>query len=223
MKTFYREDSGQLGGLGIIVTGVIAIIVGAAMLYVGLFVTASIGSAVGSTLTPDEASGVLTLTGNASCGDYINVTNIDGVLVPFRINMSAGCAQIPSNADVALINITQGNNQSHIASLNISGSFNANSTIASTMTATNSSNSTVTLTYNTVGTTGNRVLTSETMANGAWGDVRFTGGVEGASGYASMKSNVNTAFSVLGLVLLIGGFGLVISQLRQFGGTQSAR
>lgn len=199
------------GSLGVvIVAGIMLLITGAIMLYLGFFITTAVEQPLRSILNPTAASGTFTVTGNGSCGEYVNMT-AGGILVPMRFNISTGCAEIPFG--VYNVTVGLGGNGSTAVAANISGAINANATLSAVLSATNTSNGVVTVTYLTTGTTGNSVATADTMANGSWASATLTGGVVGESSYATTKTNVNTTFTLLGILLLVTGAGLLISAL----------
>lgn len=197
---------------GLLVAGILAVIVGAAMLYIGLFINATLSGQFDSTLSPASATGSLTFSGNTSCGEYVNITTGASVLVPLYFNLSSGCSAAPGG--VATVSLAAGGNTSTFSASNLSAAINGNATLSAILTASNSSAGVVLLTYDTTGTAGNAVATTETAANAAWGATTLTGGQAGNSAWAGTKNNVNTAFVILGLALLVGGFGVVIYTLR---------
>jgi hypothetical protein len=206
--------SDDKGFLPIIIMAITAIIVGAAFIYIGFFTTISLSGAMDPTLTPAAASGTLTLSGNASCGERINVTTASGQLINMVFNVTNGCAQVPQgNLNVSVIN---GGNGSTNAAAAITSTLNKNASFILSMTATNATGQTV-ITYLTTGITGNNVITTETMANGSFTGATLSGGVDGSTAWASNKSNTNTAFSLSGiLIMLLGVAGLITCLLNGF-------
>lgn len=145
------------------------------------------------------ASGSLTLTGNTSCGERVNVTSTSGILVPMIVNITEGCPQVPYGS--LNISIGLGGNGTAFSATNISGTINANSTLSAEMAATNSSSGVVTLTYNTIGTPGNAVLTTETLANASWTGTSLLGGAY--NNIHNMSSAAQTLTDQLPLFLVL--------------------
>jgi hypothetical protein len=202
------------GFLPIIIMAIMAIIVGAAFIYIGFFTTISLSGAMDPTLTPTAAIGTLTLTGNASCGERINITTTSGQLINMVFNVTDGCAQVPTgNVNVSVIN---GGNGSINAAAAIVSTLNKNASFVSEMVATNATSQTV-ITYLTTGIIGNNVITTETMTNGSFTRATLSGGVDGSESWESNKSSTNTAFTLGGvLIMLLGVAGLITCLLKGF-------
>ena len=180
MKNF--NDRAELGILVMVPVVVI----------ISVFLIATFGNILPTNITTTQnaisgvyASNTLTFSGNVSCNEIVNVTNAAGATAVFRFNISqisavneGYCgATIP---EYATVNINQMWNTSDAAARNITTVMNANSTISGTMAA-SVSGSTVTLKYNSVGLTGNNVVTSEKTANGVWASAALSGGQHLAS------------------------------------------
>lgn len=209
----------------ILIPSILAIIIGAILLVVGIFVTSTVSNAASVGITPVAASGTLSWAGNSSCGNIVNVTNASGARASFYVNVTgADCAVAP--AGYAYINVSKNSNTSIITAQNTTIAFNANVTVNQEMVATNVTNGT-TLTYSTTGTGGNAVLTTETGTNSSWTSGTLTGGVNGNQIYSSAlsnaDSNVSAAFTLLGVILIVGGAGGIILVLFGFPGIGGGR
>lgn len=209
----------------ILIPSLLAVIIGAVLLIVGIFVTATVGNSASATVTPVAASGTLTWAGNSSCGDTITVTNASGASAVFYVNVTgADCALTPAGR--AYVNVSLNHNDSTTTAQNTTIAMNANVTITGTMVATNGTNSTI-LTYSTTGTAGNAVTTTETATNASWTSGTLTGGVDGNAVYgtalADAQTNTSTAFTLLGIILIVGGAGGIILVLTGFMGTGGKR
>jgi hypothetical protein len=192
MKTKQTNTLAQGGAISFFVGAMLAVIISLSVAWPVMDSAINGGS--------DSASGTLTLTGNTSCGQYINVTNAANTKAPFYINITAGgCSAPPSG--VAIVTIPAASNTSTVSAANITTAMNANATISGTMTATNPSAGVVRLTYNIVGTPGNSVITTETLSNGAWGSGTLTGGSYSATN--NMSSAASTLVDQLPLFLVL--------------------
>lgn len=207
---------------GILIASITAVVVGAMMLYVGLLTTMTVSSTVGDTLTPTAATGTLTFSGNVSNGELINITTNDGSTYLFEFNTTAGSTIACLTANCIPINLTDSGdddrmyNLSWEASGNLTDAINANASTAAIVTAVNSTNLT-TLTYYVTGTGGNAVSLSGNAANITLSGL--SGGVEGTTAWEDVKGNVNTSFTLLGILMIVGGAGGLVSVL--FGWTKS--
>lgn len=204
-----------LAGLGAMVLSLVIIIV----LY-GIIPV--IGFQVDSAVTmPDDAyaTGTLTLTGNVTTGEWINIT-AGGATYAFYINMTGTVA--PGGWNV--VEVTHGYNTSLLAVTNISTAINNNATLAALITATNGTNTTI-VTADAAGETANTYGTTETITNGAWGAALMSGGVTGTQWSAGTNANMPTGYNfwitISGfvtlscLILFVGGFITVLKGIRE--------
>lgn len=168
------------------------------------------------------ASGTLIFTGNASCGQLVNVTNRAGAVAVFRFNvtgevLSCDGLTIP---EYTMVNMPRYWNTSTVAAENLTTALNANATISGTMTVTNPSAGNVLIRYNSRGPGGNEVQISETITNMAWGTTNLSGGV--ALNQWSSADNLNIANGsemwttnspMISVGLLIGVIAVIIGLL----------
>lgn len=199
-------------GSAIIIASISVVLVGGLMIYAGLFANASLIQTFDSTLNPTAASGVLTFTGNTSNGELVNITN-SGVTYTFEFNSSSltpTVCKTPTLTVCIIVNVNT-TNTSVISSGNLTNAINNNASVAAFVTAVNTTNKT-TLSYITTGVAGNSAVTlAENVTNAGWGASTLTGGVDGMSAYGSTKTNVNSAFVILGIVLIFAGIGGLIA------------
>jgi flagellar hook protein FlgE len=126
---------------------------------------------------PAAASGVLTMTGNASDGDTVT---IGGTTYTFRTNLSS-----PAVADEVSIGTTTADTLANLAAAingttgsgtTYSTGTTANASVTATATAT-----TLSLVASTSGTAGNSIATTGTLANGSFGSATLAGGAAGGT------------------------------------------
>lgn len=219
------------GNAAVIITSILTVIVGFGLLVIGNYLYFSIAaSADAGTLTVHPgraATGTLTFNGGyVGCGERVNITSSNGTLVRFIFNTSIDCPQgIPSDStNITLVGL--GSNTSNFAAPNLTYTINANNTLASELTAANATNQTV-VTFDTVGTTGNTVITAETLANGSWTGTTLINGANPLTGQAtqtSINNYVVIALPLMGLALMILGFSVLFITLRgSFGSGEENR
>jgi hypothetical protein len=149
------------------------------------------------------ASSAFTFTGNVTCGQLVNVTNAAGVKVTFEFNQTDELSCAPKLGVYDDIVLTRFGNTSAFAATNLTDELNDNASITGTMTATNPSAGKTVLTYNTIGTTGNTVLTEDTVTNGAWDSSRLLDGANSATNNMSSASQTMVDQLPLFLVLVL--------------------
>jgi hypothetical protein len=200
------------------VASIIAVVIGAAMLFIGLFTTATLGNTFDPTLNPAAARGTLTFTGNVTCGEFVNITAVNGTTSRFRFNVTniAGwnCPIAPDSGqtNVSVPGYIEPGKTMTSGANNLTTAINANGTLLATMVASAGTDfTTMSLTYLSTGTTGNDVIISETITNASWNSgTRLAGGVIGTEGWQTAKNNVNTTFVLLGIITILGGaIGLI--------------
>lgn len=214
---FKPPPNGTMGMLFLVVGSVMTLVVGGFFAYIGLFLNANTAAVFDSTLTPTASSGALTWSGNSYCGDWVNITVANGIPVSMYINVTGiNCGVAPTWADV--ISLASPANTSTYTATNISTAINANGSLNPTLTATNPSAGVVTLTYNTIGTAGNGVATTESSVNASWASTSLTGGTEGSTAWASTKTNVMTGYTVMGILfIIIGAAGCILGLMSVVG------
>ena len=147
------------------------------------------------------AYSTLTLSGNVSCNQLVNITNGAGTKAIFEYNItSGGCTA--ANTGYATITLAANQNTSTIAATNLTTGLNNNATVSGTMTATNPSAGVVKLTYNTRGQVGNNagIILSETLAAGSWGIATLSNGVSDAT---SMPASAQALVILIPLFLVL--------------------
>lgn len=153
------------------------------------------------------ASGTLDVTGTSSDGETVTI----GIVV----------YEFDSDGSVTDWNavVTIADTAAATAVTALTTAIGNNATTSAAMTATNPTATTVLLTSDKEGADGNGVATTETMANGAFGDTSLTGGLTDVSdwndddiptGVDVWKENA----SLLLLVVLVGLLGLAILIIR---------
>ncbi len=147
------------------------------------------------------ATSTLTFSGNASCGELINITTSAGTKVTFEMNVTgaANCAANYGGYDDVVMALNT--NDSTRAAANLTTSINANASITD-MTATNPSAGVVVLTFDTHGAAGDNagVVLAEGAAAGAWSGTTLSGGVSDAT---TMPSAAGTIVDQLPLFLVL--------------------
>lgn len=213
-------DTGMtMQGLSMITIGILSLVV----IYTIIPV---VGSQLDIAITipgNEYARSTLTLSGNVSCAELVNVTNNAGAKAVFAFNITTGgCpTTIPEYATVAVPALW---NTSTIAAINLTTALNANATISGTMTATNPSAGVVKLTYNTIGVSGNGGTLAEGLTNGAWSSTQLVGGAAGSQWNSTTNPKIPTAVSfwealggivkVGGVIVVVGGFLQTLRGLR---------
>ena len=155
------------------------------------------------------AHGTLTLAGNVSCGQYVNITLANGTKMAYNANFTIpndGCS-IPLDTGTHVYPwplSSYGNNSTEAAGSLVTALQDDNAD-GGTMSFTNPSAGVVYGVYSTMGTTGNSVVTVDNI-NGSWASGTFTGGAFGATQNMSTGSlvliNMIPLFLVLSLLLL---------------------
>ncbi len=206
-----KEGKGILESVTIVLALLMIVIVGA----IGIFIADTTLDATDVEETAVAATGTLTFSGNASCGEFINITTSSGTLVTFEMNVTtpgAGiCAAKNEWADDVVMAFNT--NTSTNAATNLTTSINANATISAVMTATNPSAGVVVITHTVGGTSGNSVATTETAAAAAWAAATLTGG-EAASLVGAMQTNfisassTGSSFVIILIIAAIGGLAI---------------
>ena len=207
--------------------GVIAIIIGSAMLFIGIFTTGTMGNTFDTVLKPTAASGTLTFTGNVTCGEFVNITAVNGTVARFRFNLTGidgwNCPVAPASGqtNVSTPLFIQSGLTTTNAAANLSTAINANGTLLATMSSSASTDGLVTtLTYSTTGTAGNAVAVSEAVTNASWAAATLTGGVDGTPAWQTAKDDVNTAFVLIGVLIILGGATALIGSLMTLPGSK---
>lgn len=205
-----EKQSGIMASVNIVLALVLITVVGG----VGLFISDTVYDTSASTVTSAAVAsrGTLTLTGNTTCGELVNVTNVAGSKAVFVFNQTgAGCAAVlGAYDDVVVPNM---GNTSTISATNLTTAINNNATINATMTATNPSAGVVLITYTTAGTVGNTVATVETLTNGAWDAATLTGGLA-ITALGAMQNNIygsgqtGSSFIVILVIAFIGSIAM---------------
>lgn len=160
------------------------------------------------------ASGTLTLSGNVSCNELVNITNVAGTKVTFEYNItSGGCTA--ATATYVTVTLAANQNTTTIAATNLTTIINANATIADTMTA-SSNLGIVTLTYDTIGVAGNSVSLAETLAAGAWSGTALAGGTATDTYYdtsQNVSGSVETGWSFTEIIVIALAAALIIAAI----------
>jgi len=205
-----KDKRGQSAFAGIILmaAGLVALV---AMFSIAPLIGHSVDTAI--TIPGDEyADGTLTLSGVSSDAELIDVST-----VTFELNLSgeaAGAGHVEVNISDSAILTTV---------VNLIAAINDNATTSALVTATNTS-TTVVLTADTIGAAANSIVTTETMANGAFGAATLTGGVDGSDWNPTDNPNVPTGRSIwtsnaplLALVVTVSILVMVIGAIMTFG------
>ncbi len=204
-----KEGKGILESVNIVLALMMIVVVGA----IGIFIADTTLDATDVAETAESATGTLTFSGNASCGEFINITTVAGTKITFEMNITGATECAAKNAWADDVVMALGTNTSTNAATNLTTSINANATINSTMTATNPSAGVVVLTHTVGGTSGNSVVTTETAAAAAWAAATLTGG-EAASLVGSMQTNfisassTGSSFVIILIIAAIGGLAI---------------
>lgn len=199
-----------MDGLGQIAIGVLVLIVAFTIIPI-------VGSEMDKSVTvPGDAyaSGTLTISGNVTCGQLVNLTDRNGVVTYFEFNITNEPSCAAKNAAYDDVVLARFENTSTIAATNLTAEINTNATTSAAFTAT-SSLGVVTLTSDVIGRVGNLAV-SENLANGAWSAATLTGGQDGSNWNSSHNTNITTAvdfwesvggiMKVAGLIVVVSGF-----------------
>ncbi len=210
-------------------TGIGAIAIGVLVLVVAFTIIPVVGDQIDQAITiqgDETATGTLTFSGNASCGEFINITTAAGTKITFEMNITsgsqAGCVAKREWADDVVMAYNY--NTSTVAATNLTAAINANATISAVMTATNPSAGVVVLTHTVTGTTGNSVATTETATAASWAVATLTGGVDGSDWNSEHNTNIPTGvdlwesiggiLKVAAIILIVGGFLKTLQGIR---------
>ncbi len=186
-------------------------ILGSTMLFVNQKVDDKTGLTAGTT-----AAGTLTFSGNASCGEFINITTSAGTKITFEMNVTgaAECAAKQTWTDDVVMALNH--NSTNESAENLTAAINANATISAEMAATNPSAGVVVLTYNTVGDDYNTLATIETLAAGAWAAATLTGGVDKDTYYdasQNVSGSVESGWDFTEIVIIAAAAALIIAAI----------
>ncbi len=186
-------------------------ILGSTMLFVNQKVDDKTGLTAGTT-----AAGTLTFSGNASCGEFINITTSAGTKITFEMNVTgdANCAAKQTWTDDVVMALNH--NSTNESATNLTAAINANATISAEMTATNPSAGVVVLTYNTVGDDYNTLATTETLAAGAWAASTLSGGVDEDTYYdasQNVSGSVESGWDFTEIVIIAAAAALIIAAI----------
>ena len=198
MKTpnILKGTRAQGGAVSFFIGAMIAVVLGLSVAWPVMDSAINSGSGAYATLT---------LTGNSSCGQLINVTNAAGTKVTFQLNITGvnqGYCALPLTTPYDVVQIKENWNTSTVTALNLTTNMNANASISGTMTAVSGGAGKIVLQYNTHGSAGNLagVVLAETLANGAWSGTTLSGGVSDAT---TMPSAAGTLVDQLPLFLIL--------------------
>jgi hypothetical protein len=225
MKNIIKNEKGQAQT---ILSGIMIVIMGFAMLTVGGYVIYAVASALpstGMTVTSSGqyASGSFAFNGqNVTNLETVTITNGAGVYL-FEFNTSNyGVSSNCVAANCILVNLSN-TNKSLNAATNLTTAINANITTAALVTATLSGNTSL-ISADTIGTTANSiVLTKNTVSVTATG---LSGGIAQISGTTNLNSIMNyvsTTMPLFGLALMILGFSIIFITLRRSMGSSTGR
>ncbi len=216
------NSQSTMAGIGAIAIGVLVLVVAFTIIPV---VGDQIDQAV--TIQGDEtATATLTFSGNASCGEFINITTSAGTKITFELNVTTPGAGIclAKNEWADDVVMAFNTNTSTNAATNLTTSINANATISSILTATNPSAGVVVITYDTASSEGNTVALAETAAAGAWDGTYMTGGIDGSDWNSEHNTDIPTAvdfwssiggiLKVAAIILIVGGFLKTLQGIR---------
>ncbi len=207
------------GTLAIVIMACMAIIVGAALTYVGFFSVTTVANAADGALVPTAATGVLTGTDAVKNGELVNITSGSTVWrLEFNITNN-GLTSTCSNTRCIVVNVSDYNTGLKWHAPLVTA-INNNASLAALVTATNTTTSTqnsTTVTYDVTGLSGNDIVLSENVVNASWSGTRMTGGVDGSDAWAGMQTNVNVGFTMTGIIImLLGAAGLISVLFKSF-------
>ncbi len=160
------------------------------------------------------ASGTLNFTGNVTCNQFVNVTNVAGTKVPFEFNITDGGCVATGAGNVA-VTLASGQNTSTIAATNLTTAINANASIANTMTASNAVANKTVLTYDSYGTGGNSVILAESVT-GTWSSSTLTGGLATDTYYnasQNVSDSVESGYDFTEIIIIAAAAALIIAAI----------
>lgn len=175
--------------------------------FIGIAIAVVVALAVVWPVTDGALNGgagaysTLTLSGNVSCNQLVNVTNGAGAKAIFEFNITSGGCTATTGGQVA-VTLGADQNTSTIAATNLTTALNANATISGTMTATNPSAGVVRLTYKTKGQAGSNagIVLSETLAAGSWSGNTLSNGVSDST---TMPASAQTLIVLIPLFIAL--------------------
>jgi flagellar hook protein FlgE len=133
-----------------------------------------------------QATGMLTLTGNANAGETVTIGGTTYTFVTAFTTNGSGADTVPNQ--ILISNAASGAEAATLANLAaaINGGTGAGSnystgTVANASVTATAGTSTLSLTANSTGSAGNSITTTSTMANGTFGASTLTGGADAAS------------------------------------------
>lgn len=194
--------------------GLVAMAIGVLTLIVTFTIIPIVGSQLNASYTLQSdvaATGTLTFSGNVTFGELVNITN---GATTYTLEFANGTA---TKSSYIAMDVSGGNNTSALAPSIFVTAFNGNATVAALATAYNGSG-TVTITWDTVGTVGNSVGTTETGAQTAFASTKLTGGVDGSDWNPTHNTNIPTGVSLwesLGSILKVASIILVVAGFLQ--------
>jgi len=214
LKNLFKDERGLVDAVEIIKALILIVVIGA----VGVFIADQVVTTTNLQATDVSASGTYNFTGAGVTGQYVNITNATGATMCYQVNTTGAGKDI----GCLVLNVAAGNNATALAT-ELRAQLQADGDINGSITVTNTSSTNAIVTWNTAGTVGNSIATTDTVTNGSWSAATLTGGLD-ASLVAPMQTNVletgetGSSFLVILVIAFIGG--IAISYLSFFGSSK---
>lgn len=234
MKNLLRNKNGNAN---VIILAIVTIVMGFGMLTIGTYLYYQIATSADAgqviALRGTQAAGSFAFNGSnftsdGSVGMITNATITNGAAIYiFEFNTSSQANRQCAVANCILVNVSY-TNTSLGGATNLTVAINANTSTAAIVTATRTANTTV-VTYDTRSTAGNSIVLSDDAPQGQtnWiASTNLSGGsndVTGQAAQTSINSYANIAFPLMGLAMMILGFGVIFYTLRGSFGTGQPR
>jgi len=211
LRNFLNDENALTDAVDIIKALVMIVVIG----VIGVFIADTVVTTTDLQATDVSASGTYNFTGNGVTGEYVNITNSTGATMCYQVNTTGAGKDV----GCLVLNVASGNNATNLAT-ELRSQLQADGDINGSITVTNSLATNAIVTWNTAGTVGNSIATTDTVTNGSWAAATLTGGLD-ASLVAPMQTNVletgetGSSFLVILIIAFIGG--IAISYLGFFG------
>ena len=219
MHSLIKDKKGQfhpaIAGISLAITGFIILFIGAYLMFNVIDVTDIEGRGAYATLT---------FTGAVDSGEWLNITTSNARYV-FEFNDTslngdtAVCKNLPN---CVAVNVTSADSALQATGA-LTLAMNANATVRSLIQSTYVTDTTgvVTLTYTTVGSSIPTIVLTENIAGAALSSANLTGGVATAQGATNTITYTSVTLPLMGLAIMIIGFGITLSTL--MGGFRAGR
>lgn len=211
IKNLFKDENGLTDAVDIIKALVMIVVIGA----IGVFIADTVVTTTDLQATDVSASGTYNFTGAGVTGEYVNITNATGATMCYQVNTTGAGKDI----GCLVLNVAAGNTAADLATA-LRSQLNADGDINVSITVSNTTTTNTIVTWDTAGTVGNSIATTDTVTNGSWAAATLTGGLD-ASLVAPMQTNVletgetGSGFLVILIIAFIGG--IAISYLGFFG------